>query len=64
MEKFFGFIVYEKEIEISLEKIKAIINMNLQRNLNKTQQLVGGVATLDRFIVSSIDKCLFFFQVL
>ncbi|XP_042973096.1 uncharacterized protein LOC122304898 [Carya illinoinensis] len=62
--KFLGFIVSERGIEASPDKIEALINMKPPNNLNKTQRLAGRVATLGRFIARSIDKCLPFFQVL
>ncbi|XP_042980030.1 uncharacterized protein LOC122310215 [Carya illinoinensis] len=40
------------------------MNMKPPQNLNETQRLVGRVAALGRFIASSTDKCVPFFQVL
>ncbi|XP_042942693.1 uncharacterized protein LOC122276864 [Carya illinoinensis] len=62
--KFLGFIVSERGIETSPDKIEAMINMKPLKNLNETQRLVGRVAALGRFIARSTDKCLPFFQVL
>ncbi|XP_042939501.1 uncharacterized protein LOC122274533 [Carya illinoinensis] len=44
--KFLGFIVSERGIEASPDKIEALINMRLPKNLNETQQLAGRVAAL------------------
>ncbi|XP_042962726.1 uncharacterized protein LOC122297003 [Carya illinoinensis] len=45
--KFLGFIVSERGIEASLDKIEAITNMKPPKNLNKTQRLAGRVAALE-----------------
>ncbi|XP_042944810.1 uncharacterized protein LOC122278690 [Carya illinoinensis] len=63
-EKVLGFIVSERGIEASPNKIKAILNMKPPKNLNETQRLAGRVASLRRFISRSTYKCLPFFQVL
>lgn len=59
-----GFIVSERGIEASLEKIEAILNMKPPRSLNDTQHLAGKVASLNRFVSRSTDKCLPLFWVL
>lgn len=59
-----GYIVSERGIEDFPEKIAAILNMKLPKNLNETQQLAGRVVALGRFIARSTEKCLPFFQVL
>ncbi|XP_042962729.1 uncharacterized protein LOC122297007 [Carya illinoinensis] len=45
--KFLGFIVSERGIEASPDKIEAITNMKLPKNLNETQQLAGRVVALE-----------------
>lgn len=60
-EKFIGFIVLERGIEASLEKIKALLDMKLPKNLNETKQLADRVVALSKFIVRSTNKCLPFF---
>ncbi|XP_042952216.1 uncharacterized protein LOC122289297 [Carya illinoinensis] len=62
--KFLGFILSERGIEASPDKIEAIINMKLPQNLNETQRLAWRVAALGRFIARSTDKCLPFLQLL
>jgi hypothetical protein len=45
-----GFIVSERGIEVNPEKILAITNMALIRNLKEVQRLMGCLASLSRFI--------------
>jgi hypothetical protein len=45
-----GFIVSERGIEANPEKISAIINMGLIRNLKGVQRVMGCLASLSRFI--------------
>jgi hypothetical protein len=50
-----GFIISEHSIEANLDKISAITNMALIRNLKGVQRLMGCLASLSRFI-SRIGK--------
>ncbi|XP_040996080.1 uncharacterized protein LOC121242255 [Juglans microcarpa x Juglans regia] len=62
--KFLGFIVLERGIEANTKMINAILNMVPPRSINDAQQLAGRVATLNRFVSRSTDKCLPFFRAL
>ena len=48
--KFLGFIVTQRGIEVNLDKIRAILEMALPRNVKEVQSLNGKVATLNRFV--------------
>ena len=62
--KFLGFMVSQKGIEANPDKIQAILNMKLPKNIKEVQSLTGRVAALNRFVSRAIDKCLPFFKVL
>ena len=62
--KFLGFMGSQKGIEANLDKIRAIIEMALPRNVKEVQSLNGKVATLNRFMSRVTDKCLPFFRTL
>jgi hypothetical protein len=46
-----GFVVSERGIEANLEKISAIMDMELIKNLKGVQRVTGCLAALSRFIV-------------
>ena len=48
--KFLGFMGSQKGIEANLDKIRAIIEMALPRNVKEVQSLNGKVAALNRFV--------------
>lgn len=56
--KFLAFIVSERGIEASPEKIDVILSMKSPKSLNDTQRLVGRVAVLNKFVFRSTNKCL------
>ena len=62
--KFLGFIVSQRGIEANLDKIRAIVEMALLKNVKEVQSLNGKVAAVNRFISSATDKCLPFFRTL
>jgi hypothetical protein len=62
--KFLGFMVSQRGIEANPDKIKAILEMQPPKNIKETQGLTGRIATLNRFVFRSTDKCLPFFKVL
>ena len=62
--KFLGFMVSQRGIEASLDKIQAILNMEPPKNIKDVQSLTGQVAALNRFVSKATDKCLPFFKVL
>jgi hypothetical protein len=53
-----------KGIEVSADKIKAILHMPLPQTRKEVQKLVGHIAALNRFIVKLAEKSLPFFCVL
>ena len=62
--KFLGFMVSQRRIEANLDKIQAILNMKLLKNIKDVQSINGRVTTLNRFVLKATDKCLPFFKVL
>ena len=62
--KFLGFMVSQRGIEANPNKIKAILEMQPPRTIKETQGLTERIATLNRFVSRSTDKCLPFFKVL
>ena len=62
--KFLGFIVSQRGIEANLDKIRAIVEMALLKNVKEVQSLNGKVAALNGFVSRAIDKCLPFFRML
>jgi hypothetical protein len=62
--KFLGFMVSSRGIEANPEKIRAVLEMQAPRTTKQLQQLTGRIATLNRFISRSTDKCLPFFKIL
>jgi hypothetical protein len=62
--KFLGFMVSQRGIEANLDKIKAILEMQLPKTTKEIQRLTGRVAALNRFVSRSTDKCLPFLKTL
>jgi hypothetical protein len=62
--KFLRFIVSQRGIEANPEKIHAIIDMQSPTNTKQLQQLMGRVATLNKFVSRATDKCLPFFKIM
>ena len=62
--KFLEFMVSQRSIEVNLDKIWAIIEMALLKNMKEVQSLNGKVAVLNRFVSRATDKCLPFFRTL
>ena len=46
------------------DKIQAILNMELPKNIKEVQSLTGRVAALNRFVLKATNKCLPFFEIL
>ncbi|GKV13259.1 hypothetical protein SLEP1_g24299 [Rubroshorea leprosula] len=63
-EKFLGFLVSRRGIEVNPEKIKAIEEMKPPKSIKDVQRLTGRVAALHRFISKSTDRCFLFFKIL
>ena len=64
LEKFLGFMVSQREIELNLEKVKAILDMVSPKIVKEVQGLTWRVAALNKFVSKATDKCLPFFKVL
>ena len=62
--KFLGFMVSKRCIKVNLDKIRAIMEMALPRNVKEVQSLNDKVAALNRFVLRAMDKCLPFFRML
>ena len=62
--KFLGFLVSQRGIEVNSEKVQAIINMASPKTVKEFQKLTGKIATLNRFVSRTTDKCLPFFKTL
>ena len=63
-EKFLGFLVTKRGIEANLEKIKALTDMKHPNSKKDIQRLIGRIASLSRFISSSVQRRLPFFKIL
>ena len=62
--EFLGYLVTFRGIEANPKQIKALIEMASPKNKREVQRLTGRVATPNRFISRSTDKCLPFYDVL
>ena len=63
-EKFLGYMVTHYGIEVNPDQIKAINNMQPPWNPKEVQKLTGMIATLNRFISRSADRCRPFLKLL
>ena len=54
---FLGYMVTHKGIEVNPNQIKAINDLKPPRNTKEVQKLTGMIATLNRFISRSVDRC-------
>ncbi|GKV27231.1 hypothetical protein SLEP1_g36424 [Rubroshorea leprosula] len=63
-DKFLGFMVSRRGIEVNPEKIKAIDEMKPPKSIKDMQRLAGRIAALHRFVSKSVEKCLLFFKIL
>ena len=61
---FLGYIVTHRGIEVNPDQIKAINDMQPPRNPKEVQKLTRMMATLNRFISRSVDRCRSFFLLL
>ena len=59
--KFLGFMVSQRDIDVNLDKIQAIMELTPPKNVKEVQSLNGKVAALNRFVSRATDKCLPFF---
>ncbi|KAK0575146.1 hypothetical protein LWI29_034598 [Acer saccharum] len=60
--RFLGFQVHQRGIKVNPEKIKALEGMASPKTLKDVQRLTGCLASLNRFIAKSTDKCAPFFK--
>ena len=60
--KFLGFMVSQRGIEVNLEKVQAIMELELSRTVKEVKNLNGKIAALNRFVSKVTDKCLPFFH--
>ncbi|XP_065624481.1 uncharacterized protein LOC136065342 [Quercus suber] len=63
-DKFLGYMVTHRGIEVNPDQIKAIQNLQPPRNPKEVQKLTRMVAALNRFISKSPDKCKPFFSLI
>ena len=62
--KFLGYMMTHRGIKVNPDQIKAINNLQPPRNPKEVQKLIGMMATLNRFIFKSTDRCKPFFLLL
>ena len=62
--KFLGFMVSQRGIEANPDKIRAIVEMALPKNIKEVQSLNDKVAATNMFVSRATDKCLPFFRML
>ena len=60
-EKFLGFIVNHRGIEVNPDKIKAVLDMPSPSGIKEVQRLTGRIVALSRFVSRASDKCQPFF---
>ena len=63
-EKFLGYMVTHRGIEVNPDQIKVINSLQPPRNPKEVQKLTRMMATLNRFISRSIERCRPFFLLL
>ena len=63
-EKFLGFMVSQRGIEVNPEKVRAIMELGPPRMVKEVQSLNGKITALTRFVSKATDKCLPFFRIL
>ena len=55
--KFLSYVVTHRGIEVNLDQIKAINDLKQSQNAKEVQKLTGMIATLNRFISRSANRC-------
>ncbi|XP_073113099.1 uncharacterized protein [Elaeis guineensis] len=64
VEKFFGFMISQRGIEVNPEKNRVILEMTPSRIVREVQRLTDRIASLNRFVSRSVERCLPIFQTL
>ena len=64
VEKFLGFMVSQRGIEVNPKKVQAIMELEPPRMVKEVQSLNGKITALNRFVSKAMDKCLPFFHTL
>ena len=64
LDKFLGYMVTHRGIEVNPNQIKAINSLQLPRNPKEVQKLTEMTAALNRFISRSADRCKPFFMLM
>jgi len=62
--KFLWFMVSQRGIEVNPNKIQAIMELALPKNVKEVHNLNDKVAALNRFVSRATNKCLSFFHIL
>ena len=63
-DKFLGFMISRRGIEVNLEKIKVVLEMAPSKTIEKVQCFTDKIASLNRFISKLAERCLPFFNTL
>ena len=56
--KFLGFMVSQRGIEANPDKVQVILDMESPKNIKEVQSLIGRIASLNRFVSKTTNKCL------
>ena len=63
-EKFLGFMLTQREIEMNPKKCEAILSMRSPVSIKEVQQLAGRMTSLSRFIPTASERSVSFFRCL
>ena len=63
-DKFLGYMVIHRGIELNPDQVKAINSLQPPRNPKEVQKLTGMIAVLNWFISRPVDRCRPLFQLL
>ena len=63
-EKFLGYMVSQRGIEVNPKKVQAIMELEPPRTVKEVQSLNGKITALNRFISRATNRCLPFFRTL
>jgi len=62
--KFLGHMIDQRGIEANPDKVQVVLRMKFLVTVKEVKRLIGCIATLERFMSRSVDKCLPFLKVL